>query len=158
MISRRTIAWSAALSLAFFASCQTPPPLPQTDLSKPGWKTHHGQALWRPPGAESTEIAGELLVAAGPDNQSFVQFSKTPFPIVIAKKFGERWQIEFVPRRRTVKGGDRGAARFLWPHLADILLREQSVPAPWMRRDSRNAQWSFSNPVSGETLEGYLAP
>src|SRR5512137_846284 len=43
------------------AGCRTAPPLPAVDLSQPGWRSEHGQALWTPAGGKQ-ELAGDLLL------------------------------------------------------------------------------------------------
>src|SRR4051794_7047631 len=73
--------------------CRTAPPFPPADLTEAGWTVHQGQAIWR---AKRTkpEIAGEILSAANRDGRTFVQFTKTPFPFVIAQTTTNAWQIE----------------------------------------------------------------
>src|SRR5213593_2130154 len=62
-------------------ACRTAPPLAPANLSEPGWRIREGQAVWRPK-IEAPEIAGELLVATHPNGQTFLQFTKTPLPLV----------------------------------------------------------------------------
>jgi len=82
------------------AGCQTIPALPPVNLSEPGWTIHEGQAVWRSK-KDAPEIAGELLVAVNPDGRSFVQFTKTPLPFIVAQTTINSWQIHFVPNNRT---------------------------------------------------------
>src|SRR5579863_3389219 len=79
--------------------CQTIPPLPAANLKEPGWTVHQGQAVWHDK-KEGLELAGELLVAVNPDGRSFVQFTKTPFPMVIAQTTSNSWQIQDVRKNK----------------------------------------------------------
>src|SRR5690349_12996809 len=84
--------------LAFLAlllltpGCATIPRLPAADLKEPGWTVHEGQAVWKSKRGAS-EMAGEILVATRPDGTAFVQFTKTPFPFIIARATTNSWQI-----------------------------------------------------------------
>src|ERR1043166_4713848 len=75
-------------------ACRTVLPLPPANLSQPGWTVRQGQAIWRS-ARKAPEIAGELLLATRTDGEAFVQFTKTPFPLVIAQTSGSDWEIRF---------------------------------------------------------------
>ena len=83
--------------------CHTVPPLPPVNLTEPGWTVLQGQAVWRTK-KDAPEIAGELFVATNPDGRSFVQFTKTPLPFVVAQTTTNSWQIHFVPNDKTYSG------------------------------------------------------
>src|SRR5438552_18881541 len=101
-IYRKIFPLLALTALLLGVGCQTIPPLPPVDLSAPGWTVRQGQALWRPK-KNAPEIAGELLVAQR-DGQAFVQFTKTPFPFVIAQASTNGWQLE-LPTQNKRYGG-----------------------------------------------------
>jgi hypothetical protein len=73
--------------------------LPAVNLTEPGWIVHQGQAVWKLPGGKH-DIAGDVLVAIGPEGKSLVQFSKSPFPLVIGQETSNRWQVEFPPQNK----------------------------------------------------------
>src|SRR3954468_18100353 len=79
------------ITMIAFAACRTAPLAP-VDLKEPGWIVREGQAIWRR-NKEAPEIAGELLVATR-DGMRFIQFTKTPFPMIVARSTTNRWQIE----------------------------------------------------------------
>lgn len=160
-----------ALCLLALAGCRTIAPLPPADLSQPGWTVRTGQAVWRAQRG-APELAGDLLVAVHAQGRTFVQFSKTPFPLVVAQTTPAGWQIHFAPNDRTLRGPGPPPPRFLWLHLAAGLLRgvppprnvecraqtaeaRDSVPAP---SAPPAGMWRWVNHVTGETLEGFLNP
>jgi hypothetical protein len=113
------------VALAVFLSvctmgCQTIKPLPAVDLAQAGWLVRQGQAVWKSK-ANAPEIAGELVLATRPDGASFLQFTKTPLPFVVAQTSSNAWQIQFVPENRTFSGPGTPPRRLLWLHLARCL-------------------------------------
>jgi len=141
--------------LLLLCSCRTPPALSPADLTAPGWAVSRGQAVWRS-NRQSTEIAGELLVASHSTGRTLVEFTKTPLPILIAQTTSEHWRLELVMENRQYGGRMPAPARALWVHLAACL--RGSVP-PGGVRFSRldDSRWRLENTVSGEVIEGYLA-
>jgi hypothetical protein len=137
--------------------CHTVKPLAPADLGAPGWYVRQGQAVWRP-SRSRPEIAGELLVASRPNGDSLVQFTKTPFPIVLARTSGEHWQIQFGPDARTFGGRGIPPARFIWPRLAACLTSGAAPPKRWTFWSKPDGAWRFENRSTGETLEGFLGP
>src|SRR4051794_40070814 len=107
-------------ALLALAGCRTAPLLPPANLSEPGWRVQQGQAVWK---ARRTapEIAGEVLLATGPHQRTLMQFTKTPFPIVVAQTLSNRWEIQFVPERRTFHGRGQPPKYFGWLHLPPAL-------------------------------------
>src|SRR5215472_9998651 len=69
------------LGLFLVSGCRTAP-LPPSNLNEPGWTVRQGQAVWHTP--KGQEIAGDVLVATKGPVRSVVQFTKTPFTLVIA--------------------------------------------------------------------------
>jgi len=138
------------------AACRTVPPLAPANLSEPGWTIREGQAVWRPK-IGAPEIAGELLVATHRNGQTFLQFTKTPLPLVVARITTNRWQIEFVTDHRAFSGHGRPPSRFGWLHLARCVAGA-APPAKWHWEKLPDDRWRLENRISGETFEGFLTP
>src|SRR6476620_7950159 len=113
----------APLWLLALAGCRSLPPLPEADLKQPGWVVHQGQAVWRPKRG-GAEIAGELLVATRAGGDVFVQFTKEPFPMVIARASSTRWQIESPLQNRHYAGRGRPPSRVIWLSLGGLVSGE----------------------------------
>ena len=148
--------WTLLVLLLLLPGCQTTAPLPPVNLSEPGWKLHEGQALWRS-SHDASEIAGEILVANHPDGRTWMQFIKTPLPLITAQMNGRRWQIEFIPEKRMVAGHDQPPARFIWLYLLRALNGVPS-PAPMQFQKTADGSWRLENKTNGEGVNGYLNP
>jgi hypothetical protein len=141
------------LPLITLCGCLTMQPLPKADLSQPGWTIRQGQAVWKP-GKKSPEIAGELILATRPDGSTFAQFTKTPFPFIIAQTTTNGWQIEIPPQNRRYSSSGKPPARIVWFQLANALTGKPLAKGwTWHTSDSN---WDLKN-VSGESLEGFFA-
>ncbi|MDB6017538.1 MAG: hypothetical protein JWR19_2027 [Pedosphaera sp.] len=152
----RCIGTNLVLLLILLTSCRTAPPILPVNLAAPGWTTRQGQAVWRPK-KEGPEIAGELLVATRPDGASFVQFTKTPLPFVVAQTTSNSWQIHIVLNNKTYSGNGTPPARLLWLHLPRC-LSGSPPPKFWQWQLLGDDSWRLSNQRTGEFLEGYLSP
>jgi len=137
-------------------ACRTAAPLAAANLSEPGWTIREGQAVWRPK-VEAPEIAGELLVATHRNGQTFLQFTKTPLPLVVARVTTNRWQIEFVTDHREFSGHGKPPSQFGWLHLARCVAGT-APPAKWRWEKFPDDRWRLENLISGETFEGFLTP
>lgn len=157
--TRRLCLFVQGLSLLFLAAlsaCRTAPPLTQVDLAEPGWVVHQGQAAWRARRG-APEIAGELLLAARRDGSVFLQFSKTPFPIVTARVTTNGWQIEFPSQNRRYAGRGAPSPRLIWFQLPRA-ISGSALPTHWVWRDAQSSGWRLENLSTGESLEGYFTP
>lgn len=134
--------------------CLSLHPLPKADLSQPGWTVRQGQAVWKPPGPKSPEIAGDLLLATRTDGSAFVQFTKTPFPFVIAQKTSNRWQLEIPPQNKRYTRPGKPSARIVWFQLVNALAGKPLAKG-WTWHDS-GSNWELKS-SSGESLEGFLS-
>lgn len=141
--------------LALLVSCRTPPPLPSIQLSEPGWHLRQGQAVWRP-GRGKPELAGDLLFAAHNDGRFWIQFTKTPFPLVTARRDGTVWQIEF-QGHHPFSGKGEPPKRFVWFEVPRIAA-EQTPASPWRMEKISKESWRIENPRTGESLEGFVGP
>ena len=129
-------------------------PLPPVSLTEPGWIVHQGQAVWRLPGGKH-DIAGDVLVAIGPERKSFVQFSKSPFPLVIGQTTSNRWQVEFPPQNKHYSGPGFPPKRLIWLYLPSA-LEGKTVPHGWAWTNSES-NWRLENRATGERLDGFFA-
>jgi hypothetical protein len=130
--------------------------LPPANLSEPGWRVQHGQAVWTPR-RHAPEIAGEVLLATHPDGRSVAQFTKTPFPIVVAQTISNRWEIHFVPQHRVFNGRGQAPGYFGWLHLASALAA-RALPNGFSFSHPADARWHLENRATGETIEGVFFP
>jgi hypothetical protein len=144
------------LLLFSVAGCCTSRQMQPVNLSEPGWRVREGQGLWQP-SAHRPEVAGELLVALHADGRCFLQFAKTPYPVVSAQTGPEHWQIEFPPQKMAFAGGGLPPGRFGWLHLCRALAGEK-LPREWSFQASPEGNWRLENARTGETLKGYLTP
>ena len=150
--------WKASLPalvllLAGLWGCCTGPALAPVNLQQPGWTEHQGQAVWHLPQGKP-EIAGDVLVATGPNGQSFVQFSKGPLPLIVAQAAPGRWQVELPPQNKRYSGHGSPPKRLLWLYLARALAGHK-LPRHWTWHQDASG-WRLANPDSGEFLQGYF--
>ncbi len=150
----RRLSLSLILLSAGLTACRTAP-LPPVDLAEPGWNVRQGQGVWRARHA-APEIAGEILVATAPENRAFVQFSKTPFPVVVAQTTTNAWQFELPTRNKRYSGRGAPPAGLIWFQLPRA-LSATPLPADWSWRGSAT-NWRLENRSTGESLEGYFTP
>jgi hypothetical protein len=150
----KPLSWSLSFFLLMVVNgCLTAPPLPQANLSEPGWTVRQGQAVWTPR-RKAPEIAGELLLATRTDGSAFVQFTKTPFPFAIAQTSPTGWQIEFPPQNRRFAAPGKPPARIVWFQLVNALVGKP-IAKSWAWHNSET-NWQLTNSSSGESLEGYF--
>lgn len=147
--------WPLILVVGLFA-CRTAPPLPQVNLAEPGWQTHQGQAVWQP-NRRAPEIAGELLVATRNNGEAFVQFTKNPFPFVVARTTTNSWQIEFTAANKTYSGHGQPPVRLIWLQLGHY-IKGEPLAANYRATKIDAQRWRIENKSSGEVLEGYFNP
>ena len=143
-----------AFYLAFFLStgCRTGPPLPPVNLKEPGWTIRQGQAVWYT--AKGQEFAGDVLVGTKGQERSVVQFTKTPFTLVMAQISDHHWQVEFPPQHRHYSGHGQGPTRVIWLYLPRA-LSNGSLPEKFKWHQDQQG-WRLENTANGEFLEGYF--
>ena len=139
----------------FLSACNTRP-LPPANLNEDGWKVQQGQAVWRAK-KDAPELAGEILYAQNPDGRTMIQFTKTPFPFVIAQTTPTSWQLEVPAQNKAYSAPGKPPARISWFHLPPALAGAPP-PKPWIFRQPTNENWQLENKSTGELIEGYLAP
>jgi hypothetical protein len=149
------LGWLAIITLALLggAGCATTHPLPPANLAEPGWTVRHGQAVWHLPQG-NREIAGEVIVATRKDGESFVQFTKNPFPLVTAQATAKRWTVEFPPQNKHYAGRGAPPKRVIWLYLPRV-LSGQPPPRHFSWHQDANG-WKLENHKNGESLEGYF--
>jgi len=138
-------------ALVSAVGCRTTP-FPPVDLKQPGWTVRSGQAVWHLPKGQS-EIAGDVLVATRQDGEGFVQFSKTPFPLVSGRITSSQWQVEFPPQNKHYAAPGNPPVRVLWLYLPRA-LSGQKLPDKLTWHEDANG-WNLQNRASGEAVEGY---
>ena len=142
------------LGLLTVFGCQSVPSFAPVDLKAPDWKIRQGQAVWRQ-NRSSPEIAGEVLVATKPDGQAFIQFTKTPFPLINAQISDGKWQVEISMQNRRFSGKGRPPKRLIWLRLPSLLAGDKP-PAGWSWQFENTKEWRLENRSSGELIEGYF--
>ena len=144
--------WLVLLGI-FETGCRSLPPLPPANLSEPDWTMKEGQAVWRSK-KNAPEIAGEIMVAMKKDDGFYVQFTKTPFPLIIARTRTNSWQLEVPTRDKRYSAPGHPPDRIIWFHLPHALAGQQlKKPWSWQEKDNR---WRLENHSTGESLEGYF--
>lgn len=136
------------------SACRTTALLPKVNLSEAGWKIFQGQAVWQTK-RDMLGISGEILLAEKSDGQTFVQFTKTPFPFVVAQSTTNAWQLEFPAQNKSYAARGKTPSRVIWFQLPRA-VRGSVLPANWSWRDSHN-NWRLENNSTGELLEGYFS-
>lgn len=161
MNSTRMPSIARCLVLVFamaLGGCQSLPPQPLMDLSEPGWTIRQGQAVWKAKrGAEG--VAGDLLVAMHWNGRNFVQFIKPPLPFVAAQSDTNFWQVQYFAQNKTYSGHGQPPERILWLQLPVNLATFLSArrDTDWSISRDRGGSWQFTNEVTGESLDGFLA-
>jgi len=128
-------------------------PIPPADLTQPGWTVREGQAVWRRP-QSTLEIAGEIMVATKSEGRAVVQFTKAPFPFVVAQTAESQWEVEFPPQKKHYSGRGTPPKRIIWLYLPRMLMG-QTPPENWSWQQNGSG-WRLENHVNGEALEGYF--
>jgi hypothetical protein len=142
------------LSVLSATGCRTIGPLPSVDINQPGWTVRQGQAVWKCKGT-APEIAGELVLATKTDGASFLQFTKTPLPFVVAQTTSNSWQIQFVPQNRTFSAPGKPPARLLWLQLPRCLLG-QCDENRFEFTTMKSGNHLLRDRKTGESIEFYL--
>lgn len=136
------------------AGCRTARPFPPANLKEPGWTVREGQAVWRTK-RDGREVAGEILLATRADGSAFIQFSKNPFPLIIARSFGGSWEVEVPTQNKRYSGHGSPPARLIWLYLPRV-LSGQPPPHGWTWQTLENQGWRLENQARGESIEGYF--
>jgi len=145
-----------ALLVACLTGCQTIGTIKPINLAEPGWRVRQGQAVWRMPG-NRPELAGEITFAVHTNGTCFVEFSKTPFTMVLAKCGATRWEIEFPPQKLFFGGGGVPPTQFAWLQLCRVLGGKEPRPK-WHFEQRADGSWRLENARSKEAVEGFLEP
>jgi hypothetical protein len=133
--------------------CHTLAAFPPVDLNQPGWNTREAQVIWRR-NARSPEIVGELLLASGPAEQVYVQFTKNPFPLMVAQSTRRGWELLIPPENHRFSGTGRPPQRVILLQLPRMLSGEKP-PRGWSWEVLQDGGWRLQNHHSGEFLEGH---
>jgi hypothetical protein len=151
----RAVLCRFALGLTIaLTSCHIAPMGP-VNLQEKGWQVREGQAVWKR-NKTAPEIAGDVLVATRGDGRSFVQFTKTPFPMIIAQTTTNRWQIEIPMQNKRYSGPGSPPKRLIWAYLPRLLAGDRA-PKGWSWTRLPDNGWRLENARSGEVLQGYVS-
>ncbi len=145
---------SLAALLVCFTGCRSVPPFPVVNLSAPGWTVRQGQVVWRRT-HHSPEVAGDILVATRPDGRSFVQFTKDPFPLIVAQSAPHEWEVKLPMQGQRHAGHGKPPKRLIWLWLPRALAG-QALPRGWTWHESSKG-WTLEDTKSGQMLKGYFA-
>ncbi|HEX4342360.1 MAG TPA: hypothetical protein VH255_03160 [Verrucomicrobiae bacterium] len=144
------------IALFGLCSCKSIAPLPPVNLSEPGWKTQQGQVVWTPK-RNAPEIVGDVMVATQPDGRAFIQFTKTPLPIITAQKTQNKWSLEVPLENKRYAYPGKPPERILWFQLAKHSAGG-SLTKPWKWTDTDGDGWRIENISTGESVEGSFNP
>ncbi len=155
LLPRAWLLSGLVLQLIGITGCGSVPPLPPADLREAGWTVREGQAVWqRQRGGPG--LAGEILVATRTNGVALVQFTKTPFPLVVAQATAGQWEVRFPPQDKRYSGRGEPPQRVIWLHLPRA-LSGKPPPENWTWQED-NDGWRLANGATGESLEGYFTP
>jgi hypothetical protein len=126
------------------------------NLQQPGWRVREGQVVWKR-NETAPEIAGDVLVATRADGRSFVQFTKTPFPMIIAQTTTNRWQIDIPMENKRYSGPGSPPKRLIWAYLPRLLAGD-APPKGWSWTRLPDNGLQLNNSQTGEMLQGYFSP
>ena len=148
--SRYLCLFLAWLLIAVLTSCSIREPLPEVDLSAPGWKVWTGQALWQPE-TDRSAIAGEIVLAIHNNGDVLVNFAKPPVPIFTAQTAGKYWKIDFIYTQSSHSGRRGPPSRFIWFQVP-ALIRGAKAPEDWQVQAVDDTTWELHKPKSGEHI------
>jgi hypothetical protein len=137
-------------------ACRTAPAPPPVDLAQPGWRIEHGQVAWRLPSGDA-DLAGELTAAFHADGSVFLEFTKTPMALVVARIGPGLWQLDFPAENRSYSGRGDPPSRSAWLVLAGA-LDQRAIPGEWRWHVTAPGYWQLEHHRTGERLTGYLQP
>lgn len=135
------------------SACRLLPTLPPVDLTQPGWSVKQGQAVWKFK-KDAPEIAGEILLATKGAGQTYVQFTKGPFPMATGQTTSRGWQLERGDSKARYSGPGRPPTRIIILQLAGLLAGQPPPPGWSWQQTEKN--WRLENKKTGEFLEGFL--
>jgi hypothetical protein len=148
--------WLRSVLLGLLAAGCATVTFPPVNLKEPGWTVRQGQAVWRRQrGGEG--IAGEILVATRTDGRALVQFTKNPFPLVIAQSSPRAWTAEFPPQNKRYSGHGAPPPRIIFLQLPRVLAG-RPPPKHWSWRKQDDGGWLLENVTTGESLDVYFNP
>ena len=159
--SRRFVFWARLalrlpiLSGLWAAGCATVN-LPPVNLKDPGWTVRQGQAVWRRQ-AGGEGIAGELIVATRADGRAFVEFSKSPFPLVIGQITPKAWSVDYPPQNEQYTAHGTPPERIIFLQLPRALAGGP-LPRNWSWQTIADGGWRLENHSTGESIDVYFNP
>lgn len=95
------------------------------------------------------------MAATRADGAAFVQFSKNPFPLIVAQNNSRYWEVQIPVQNRRYSGRGKPPKRLFWLHLPWILRGERPLSEGWAFERLASGRWRFENKKTGELLEGF---
>ncbi len=126
--------------------CHSVPRLAPVNLKEGGWTVREGQGVWQ--AKKGREVAGEILLATSKDGRAFVQFSKNPFPLIIAQSTTNTWEVEIPTQNKRYSGRGLPPARLTWLYLPRV-LSGQPPPKGWSWKTLENNGGRLENRAKG---------
>jgi hypothetical protein len=155
-LSRGPLGLALLSALLCLCGCGTTSKTSLFAVSGPGWQVREGQALWQPRQG-FPQLGGEMVVASHQDGRCFIQFAKTPLPLVSVQTTGTNWLISFPSQRMAFTGNKKPPTRFAWLYL-HAALSGAALPAELQFERKADGGWRLANLRSGESVEGFVAP
>ena len=141
---------AASLLVVLLLSCSKHLPLPEVDLSAPGWTVWTGQALWKP-GADRAAIAGDIVLARHSNGDVLISFAKPPVPIFTAQTAEKAWRLDYAYAQKSHTGSGRPPTRFVWFQIP-AMLQDSTVPKGWRMMTTADSVWELDNLDTGEHI------
>ena len=141
---------TASLLVTLLLSCSKNLPLPEVDLSAPGWTVWTGQALWKPE-ADRAAIAGDIVLASHDNGDVLISFAKPPVPIFTAQTAAKLWRIDHAHAQRSHTGSGQPPARFVWFQIP-AMLQDSTAPKGWRMITAADSVWELDNLDTGERI------
>jgi hypothetical protein len=138
--------------LVFCGGCRTLPQFPPVNLQDPAWTVREAQVLWIRE-ADAVPLAGELLVAIAAQERGYAQFTKNPFPLLVAQTDARGWELTVPPEKKRYSAKGRPPARVGLFQFAEV-LRGRPPAASWDWRVPEAGAFILEHRVTGERVEG----
>jgi hypothetical protein len=84
-----------------------------------------------------------------------VQFSKNPFPLVVAQSTSKTWQVETPTENKFYSGRGKPPARLIFLYIPRLLAGEPA-PKGWTYERLPDNAYRLVNNQNGESLEVYF--
>lgn len=135
------------------AGCRSLPEFPPVDLTHASWQTREAQVLWEPK-TGAPPLVCELLVGLQPGGLTYVQLTKNPFPLMVARTTPQGWELTIPPQDKRYSGPGMPPARVGLFQVARA-LSGQPLAQGWTWSEPEPGTFSLVRPSTGERLSGH---